>query len=121
MNLPFFYPEHPEFKAHVKYVTDEMWRFSQEFDDLKFPYRVAEMRAKDIVLWVGSRQVSWWELLIDRITGRTYQRHDEQFEAALDSYLREKHRRAQKGIAQHVNGDCPIDQFEAALLKRLVL
>jgi hypothetical protein len=94
MKLPFFYPEHPEFKAHVEYVTKEMWRFHNDADDLKLPYKVAEKRAKDIVLWVGSRRVPWWERLIDKLRGHEYLPVDDRFEAKLERHLRQAIERA---------------------------
>ncbi len=94
MKLPFFYPEHPEFKKHVEYVAKEMWRFHNDVDDLKFPYKVAEAGAKEIVLWVGSRPVPWWERLIDALRGNQGRVIDDMFEAGLEKWLKESIERA---------------------------
>lgn len=64
MNLPFFYPQHPEFKAHVEYVRVELNRFIADSRLYEWPAeeRVAESesRAKDIVLWVSKKPVREW-------------------------------------------------------------
>ncbi len=116
MKLPFFYSEHQDFKKHVEYVAKEMWRFHNDVDDLKFPYKVAEARAKDIVLWVGSRPVPWWERLIGALRGNQGRVVDDMFEAGLEKWLKKAIERAY----EVTNGDDEVTgRFRNNLLREL--
>lgn len=131
MKLPFFYPEHPEFKAQVEYVLFELLGFRNmaEANGWSEAERVDEAvyRAKDIVLHITSHKPTWWERLLSRLRG---EQAVDTFEAGLEKWLRESIERAYRStqVTEEVGGGVTAtfstgtaDQLYANLLRELGL
>jgi hypothetical protein len=136
MKLPFFYPDHPEFKAHVVYVRSELNRFLADSRLYEWKaeerFSESEARAKDIVLRVGSRPVKfvWLRDLIDALL---FWRRDTDvmFEQGLEKWLREAIERSEPDMyvikdwmsdqEKSAKGkhNLAVDEYRANLLKEL--